>query len=85
MTTMTHDVVVPVRHSTRAGLGFAVLAAASFGLSGSLASGLLDAGWSPAALVLCRIGLGALALIGPALAWRCEAAGTCCAPTPVSS
>ena len=41
MTTMTHDVVVPVRHRTRAGLGFAVLAAASFGLSGSLASGLM--------------------------------------------
>jgi drug/metabolite transporter (DMT)-like permease len=45
-----------------------MLAAASFGLSGALASGLLDTGWSPAALVLCRIGVGALALLGPAAA-----------------
>jgi drug/metabolite transporter (DMT)-like permease len=66
MTTLTHDVVVPVRHRTRAGLGFAVLAAASFGLSGSLASGLMDAGWSPAALVLCRVTVAALVLAVPA-------------------
>ena len=67
MATMTHDTrVVTVRRS-RAGLGFAVLAAASFGMSGALASGLLEAGWSPAALVLCRIGVGAVALAGPAL------------------
>ncbi len=66
MATMTHDMVVPVRHSTRAGLGFAVLAAASFGLSGSLASGLMDAGWSPAALVLCRVSVAALVLVVPA-------------------
>ncbi len=66
MATMSHDVVVPVRDRTRAGLGFAVLAAASFGLSGPLAVGLIDSGWSPAALVLCRIAVGALALLGPA-------------------
>jgi drug/metabolite transporter (DMT)-like permease len=67
MATMTHDVVVPVRHGSRAGLGFAVLAAASFGLSGSLASGLMDAGWSPAALVLCRVTVAALVLAVPAV------------------
>jgi drug/metabolite transporter (DMT)-like permease len=68
MATMTHDTteVVAVRRA-RAGLAFAVLAAASFGLSGALASGLLDTGWSPAALVLVRLGVGALALLGPAL------------------
>ncbi len=66
MATMTHDVVVPTRHRTRAGLGFAVLAAASFGLSGSLASGLMNAGWSPAALVLCRVSVAALVLVVPA-------------------
>jgi len=66
MTTMTHDVVVPVRSRARAGLGFAVLAAASFGLSGSLASGLMETGWSPGALVLCRVSLAALVLAGPA-------------------
>jgi drug/metabolite transporter (DMT)-like permease len=67
MATMTHDAQVVAADRSRAGLAFAVLAAASFGLSGALASGLLDAGWSPAALVLCRIGVGALALAGPAL------------------
>ena len=68
MTTMTHDspAVVSSRRA-RTGLAWAVLAAVSFGLSGALASGLLDAGWSPAALVLCRIGVGAVALLLPAL------------------
>jgi drug/metabolite transporter (DMT)-like permease len=69
MATLTHDTpqggVVAAR-GARAGLAFALVAAASFGLSGALASGLLDAGWSPGALVLGRIGVGALALAGPA-------------------
>jgi drug/metabolite transporter (DMT)-like permease len=43
-----------------AGLALAVVSAASFGLSGALARGLLDAGWSPGAIVLVRIALGAL-------------------------
>jgi drug/metabolite transporter (DMT)-like permease len=67
MTTLTHDVVVPVRHRSRTGLGFAVLAAASFGLSGPLASGLMGSGWSPAALVLCRVSVAAAVLLVPAL------------------
>jgi drug/metabolite transporter (DMT)-like permease len=67
MATMTHDTEVVTGSRARAGLAFAVLAAASFGLSGALAAGLLDAGWSPAALVMCRIGVGALALVGPAV------------------
>jgi drug/metabolite transporter (DMT)-like permease len=68
MATLTHDTSeVMAARRARAGLAFAVLAAASFGLSGSLASGLLDAGWSPAALVLCRLALGAVALSAPAL------------------
>jgi drug/metabolite transporter (DMT)-like permease len=66
MSTMTHDTQAAAVRRARAGLAFAVVAAASFGLSGALASGLLDTGWSPAALVLCRIGVGALALAGPA-------------------
>jgi drug/metabolite transporter (DMT)-like permease len=67
MATMTHDTtqVVAVRRG-QVGLAFAVLAAASFGLSGSLASGLLNTGWSPAALVLCRLAIGAIALSVPA-------------------
>jgi len=69
MATMTHDatVVEARRARARVGFGFAALAAASFGLSGALASALLDAGWSPAALVLCRIVVGALVLAGPAV------------------
>jgi drug/metabolite transporter (DMT)-like permease len=56
MVTMTHD-------TTRtAGLGFALASAASFGLSGSLARGLMDAGWSSAAAVSARILLAAAVL-----------------------
>lgn len=46
--------------STRAGLAFAVTSAATFGLSGPLARGLLDGGWSPGAVVPARIGLAAI-------------------------
>jgi drug/metabolite transporter (DMT)-like permease len=67
MATMTHDTQVVAVRRARIGLAFAVVAAASFGLSGALASGLLDTGWSPAALVLVRLGVGAVALLGPAL------------------
>jgi drug/metabolite transporter (DMT)-like permease len=44
------------------GLGFALLSASSFGLSGSLARGLLDAGWSSAAAVAARVLLAAAVL-----------------------
>src|SRR4051794_30508781 len=44
----------------RAGLAFAVVSAASFALSGALARGLIDAGWSPGAVVLARIAVAAL-------------------------
>ena len=49
-------------NDTRLGLGlaFAIVSAASFGLSGPLARGLLDAGWSPGAVVLARIAIAAL-------------------------
>jgi drug/metabolite transporter (DMT)-like permease len=46
-----------------AGLLLAVVSAASFGMSGSLARGLLDTGWSPGAVVLVRVGLAALVLL----------------------
>src|SRR3954466_4045440 len=42
------------------GLAFAVASAMAFGLSGSLARGLLDAGWSAGAVVLARLAIGAL-------------------------
>jgi len=68
MATMTHDIHAAADRRSRVGLGFAAFAAASFGMSGVLATGLMDAGWSPAALVLCRVAVGALVLLGPALA-----------------
>jgi drug/metabolite transporter (DMT)-like permease len=49
------------------GLTLAVLSAATFGTSGTFASSLLDAGWSPAAAVLARIAVSALVLTVPAL------------------
>ncbi|MCC8250685.1 EamA family transporter [Saccharothrix luteola] len=59
MATMTHDVQVG---GLRAGLGFALLSASSFGLSGPLARGLMDAGWSSAAAVAVRVLLAAVVL-----------------------
>lgn len=68
MATLTHDTSVAVAaRSTRAGLAFAVLSAMSFGLSGTLAKGLLEAGWTPGAAVTARIALAALVLLVPGL------------------
>jgi drug/metabolite transporter (DMT)-like permease len=50
-----------------AGLALAVLSAATFGTSGTFASSLIDAGWSPAAAVLTRIAVSAVILTVPAL------------------
>lgn len=49
-------------------LGVALASAAAFSTSGSFATALLRAGWSPAAAVTARIGLAALVLAGPT-AW----------------
>lgn len=69
MATLTHDVRVAQAPPSRfaAGLGFAVVSAMSFGLSGALAKGLLVEGWSPAAAVTARIAVAALVLLPPAL------------------
>lgn len=55
------------RYPALAGFVFAILSAAAFGSSGALAKGLLLAGWSPAAVVTGRVGIGALLLIIPAM------------------
>jgi drug/metabolite transporter (DMT)-like permease len=64
MAVMTHD--TPVRSKPRgplaAGLGLAALSASSFGLSGSLARGLMEAGWTAAAAAAVRILLAAAVL-----------------------
>jgi drug/metabolite transporter (DMT)-like permease len=61
MTTVAHD--KPSTESgprLASGLGLAVVSATSFGMSGPLARGLLDTGWSAGAVVLVRIGVAAL-------------------------
>jgi drug/metabolite transporter (DMT)-like permease len=50
-----------------AGLALAVLSAATFGTSGTFASALIAAGWSPAAAVVTRIAVAALILTIPAM------------------
>jgi drug/metabolite transporter (DMT)-like permease len=65
MTALTHDVAVAARPAarTRAGLAFALVSAASFGLSGAFARPLLATGWSPGAVVLVRIGIAAVVVL----------------------
>jgi drug/metabolite transporter (DMT)-like permease len=69
MTTMTHDAPVASAPASRlgAGLAFAVVSAFSFGMSGTIAKGLLVEGWSPAAAVTARILVAAVVLAVPGL------------------
>ena len=60
MATMTHDTR---RTETGAGVLFALLAAASAGMSGPLGGGLMDAGWSAGAAVAIRVLLGGVVLV----------------------
>jgi drug/metabolite transporter (DMT)-like permease len=71
MSTVTHDgrteatpigVDPAARSRLTAGLVFAVVSAVSFGLSGALARGLFDSGWSPGAVTVARVSLGAAVL-----------------------
>ncbi len=55
MATMTHDSA----RRARAGIGLALTSAVTFGLSGALARPLLEAGWSPGAVTILRISIGA--------------------------
>jgi drug/metabolite transporter (DMT)-like permease len=48
------------------GLALSLLAASTFGTSGSFATALTDAGWSPGAAVTARVGVAALVLLIPA-------------------
>lgn len=71
MATMTHDSSVEdggLRTSgLLVGLGLALVAAMSFGLSGSVAKGLIEAGWTPGAAVTARVWIGGLTLVIPAV------------------
>lgn len=55
-----------MRSRTLIGLALAIVSAATFGTSGSLAKGLLDTGWSPLAAVTWRVGVATLVLLVPA-------------------
>ncbi|WP_340538035.1 EamA family transporter [Nocardioides sp. GXZ039] len=64
MTTLAHDDPTAGRASRLSGgLVLALVSAISFGLSGALARPLLDAGWSPGAVTLIRIGLAAAVVL----------------------
>ncbi|WP_433756357.1 EamA family transporter [Nocardia sp. CA-135398] len=64
MVTMTDDSTV---RRLRVGLLCAVVSASSFGLSGSLARGLMNAGWSSASVVAVRVLVAAAVLLPIAL------------------
>lgn len=55
--------------AARADLGLLalVISSVAFASSGPFAKSLLGAGWTPGAVVLARVGLGALVLLGPAV------------------
>jgi drug/metabolite transporter (DMT)-like permease len=57
----------PARPATGRGLALGLLSAATFSTSGTFASSLIEAGWSPAAAVTVRIVTSALVLTGPAV------------------
>lgn len=56
-----------MRPRTDAGIVLALLSAATFGTSGSLATSLIGAGWTPGAAVLVRVSIAAVVLTVPAL------------------
>lgn len=65
---MTHDAVPQqhVRHTRMtSGLIFALVSATSFGMSGSLARGLLDIGWTAGSATILRITIATIVLIVP--------------------
>jgi drug/metabolite transporter (DMT)-like permease len=61
------SVTVDVQRGAAAGLGLALVSAASFGLSGPFAKALIDAGWSANGAVLVRLA-GAAAVLAVLLA-----------------
>jgi drug/metabolite transporter (DMT)-like permease len=71
MTTVSHDSDAvgggasprPAPSAATTGLVLALVSATAFGLSGPLARGLMDAGWSAGAAVTARVGVAALVLL----------------------
>ena len=66
MTALAPDVMMATpSRDVRGGLVFALASAMSFGMSGTLAKGLFEAGWSPLTAVSARVVVAALALAVP--------------------
>ncbi len=66
MATMTHDNAKALSRRT-SGIGLAVMAAASFALSGPLAKAMIASGWTAGAAVTVRILIAGAVLVVPAL------------------
>lgn len=64
---MSLDTPDAMTRHTPTGLLLAATSALSFGLSGTMARGLMDAGWSPAAAFAVRVSLAAVVLMVPGL------------------
>jgi drug/metabolite transporter (DMT)-like permease len=64
MVTLTDDtrVLAPAAR-TASGLALALVSASTFGISGAFARPLLESGWSAGAVVLVRVGVGALLVL----------------------
>jgi len=66
MTALAPDVSIATpSRDLRGGIVFALASAMSFGMSGTLAKGLFESGWTPLAAVSARVVIAALALAVP--------------------
>lgn len=64
MTALTNDAPPTALAS---GVGFVLVSATSFGLSGSMARGLMDAGWTAGAATLARVVIASAVLLVPGI------------------
>jgi drug/metabolite transporter (DMT)-like permease len=67
MATLTHDSTRAPLSRRTSGIGLAVVAAASFALSGPLAKAMIDSGWTAGSAVTVRILIAGAVLFVPAL------------------
>lgn len=67
MTALTDDMATTAASRTASGIGFAVAGAASFAMSGPLAKGLIEAGWTAGSAVTARVLIAAAVLAVPAV------------------